>query len=141
MSVLSPSLIAAFRATHFRVFVSTDDTFTLRVDQFSAQLSQLYRQTGACNAAYLTAWNPYSAETATAVNHAQQAKLLEETRAAGHATLQGFGVDPSTDYPVEDHLLVLGMDRKAAIVCGMRYQQNSILWCGENATPELILLR
>ena len=140
-SELAPSLIAAFRATHYQVFTAQDSAFTMRIDQRCEALAQLHRKSGVACSAYLTAWNPYSAETPIELNHAQQKKLYDEMDAAGHQSMRGFGFDPENTSLGEQHLLVLGISRIDAIECGRRYQQNAIVWSGENAVPELILLR
>ena len=135
MSTLSLSLIAAYRATHFQVVVSPVDTITLQVDQRSEVLAALHHKNAVTSSAHMTAWNPLGIDTPININHAQQKKLASEMAVAGHVTLTGRGVDPEAIYRGEDHLLVLGISRAAAIACGHRYQQNAIVWCDEQASP------
>ncbi len=55
----SPDLIAAYRATLYRVD-DRDGPFTLRVDRESPELRDLLGRCGVDAAAFLTAWNPFS---------------------------------------------------------------------------------
>jgi len=55
---LSADLVAAYRATEYRV--SAQEPFTLHVDQHSKALAKLYRDTGNTRASFLTADNPFS---------------------------------------------------------------------------------
>ena len=66
MTNLPSDLIEAYRTTHFTVLEPR--SLTLRVGNHSAQLAELFEEMGVSSAGYLTAWNPYSAETSAADN-------------------------------------------------------------------------
>jgi hypothetical protein len=61
---LSADLVAAYRATEYRV--SVQEPFTLHVDQHSKALAKLYRDTGNTRASFLTADNPFSVPASAA---------------------------------------------------------------------------
>jgi hypothetical protein len=61
---LSADLVAAYRATEYRV--AAQEPFTLHVDQHSKALAQLYRDTGNSRASFMTAENPFSAPASAA---------------------------------------------------------------------------
>ncbi len=96
---LDEELIAAYRATEYRVFASPP--FVLRIGEHCAALDALLAGTGATGAAFLTAWNPYSEPAPLAVNVARQAELIDIVEARGwrHWPGEGRGADP--DWPPE----------------------------------------
>jgi hypothetical protein len=141
MSALSPDLIAAFRATDYRVYASPGPDFILRIGCRSSELAGLHAARGVTGSAHLTAWNPLSQSTAPETNRAAQERLLADLLALNAATLPGFGVNPAEDWPGEEHVLAIGLSRDAAIGLGQKYKQNAIVWSGADAIPELILLQ
>ena len=66
---------------------------------------------------------------------------LADLVAEGRVCLAGQGRHPDGGWPPEPSLLVLGLDRVAASELGRRWDQNAVVWVGEDATPELVLLR
>ncbi len=139
-SELKAALIAAYRATCFRV--DHDPPFTLTVDVHSPALELLLRSGEPAGAAYVTAWNPMGKELSLQENDRLQGLLVDELRATRLRWLSGAGTDPSGRWPHEEaSLLVLGIDRRAACALGRRHQQNAILWIGVDAVPRLVLLR
>jgi hypothetical protein len=83
MAVLSADLVAAYRATEYRV--AAEVPFTLHVDQHSAALAKLFRDTGNTQASFLTADNPFSvpaSERANRFKHALLRLLLRDSRLA-----------------------------------------------------------
>lgn len=138
-SNLQAELIKAYRKTEFRVLGSQN--FTLRVDTFSEPLCHLFEEMGVCTAAFLTAWNPYSAPTVLDDNRRAQTALRQKLAGDGYSTIDGFGVDPTSDWEGEDSVLILGMDLERAKYLGNELRQNAIVWVGEDAVPSLVLLR
>jgi hypothetical protein len=138
-SELPPGLIAAYEATEFRVFGA--HPFTLRIGTFSPELDAAFRRWGVSSAAFITAWNPRGEAYAADANAALQASLVEAIAAMGLQSLSGIGVDPTGDWPGEESLLVLGLDQVAASSLGAAFEQNAIVWVGQDANPQLILLR
>ena len=139
-SVLKSGLIAAYRATCFRV--DHDPPFTLTVDVRSPELDFLLCSGDYAGAAYVTAWNPLGEELSLEENERLQEALVEELRMTGLRWLTGAGTDPSGAWPHEEaSLLILGIDRRAACELGRRHGQNAILWIGTDGVPRLVLLR
>jgi hypothetical protein len=64
--------------------------------------------------------------------------LLAELGAGGYRLLPGRNEDPCGQWPVEESVLVLGMDLAAARDCAARYGQVAFLWTDAAATPQLI---
>ena len=134
------NLLAAYAATHFTV-TGTPTPFVLRVGQRSAELAAMYLADGVNCSAFLTAFNPTSVPQPEAINRASQERLETELTAMGLTVLAGFGEDPSGAWPGEASVLVLGMSRNEAERVGRAFGQLAIVWSGETAVPELVVLR
>jgi hypothetical protein len=138
-SDVSPSLIAAYNATRYRVF--TDEEFDLRIGQSSARLRDLYQNYGCLSAALITAWNPYSAATSEVDNVAAQGRLEGKLSAGSIPFIEAIGEDVEMKWPGEPSVLALGLNLDAAKSLGIEFLQNAIVWAGKNAAPQLVLLR
>lgn len=139
MSAISTSLRDAYRATHYRVLAP--QPFTLRIGVTSEALSDLYRGNHVREAAFLTAWNPFSVTASEVENCRAQRLLAERLGSVAVAVLPGLGIDPASGHPGEESLLALGLPRDSAIRLAQDFRQNALVWIGPDAMPELILLR
>ena len=139
MTNIPSDLIEAYSATHFTVLEPRP--LTLRVDHHSAELAKLLKEMGVSSAGYLTAWNPYSAETSAADNEAAQLSLIRSLSLEGYPTLKALGVDPAGEWPGEESVFVPGLDLERAKSLGVEFGQNAIVWAGPDAVPQLVLLR
>ena len=139
MTNIPSDLIEAYRTTHFTVLEPRP--LTLRVDHHSAELAELFKEMGVSSAGYLTAWNPYSAETSAADNEAAQLSLIRSLSLEGYPTLKALGVDPAGEWPGEESVFVPGLDLERAKSLGVEFGQNAIVWAGSDAVPQLVLLR
>jgi len=136
---LDEDLVGAYRATLYEVFGA--EGLTLRIGAACGELSRLMAEHGARCAAFVTACNPRSQALSEEVNRERGATLLADLVAEGRVCLAGQGRHPDGGWPPEPSLLVLGLDRVAASELGRRWDQNAVVWVGEDATPELVLLR
>jgi len=136
---LDDALLEAYRATHYEVFGV--EGLVLRVGVPSEELEGLMASHGVACAAFVTACNPLGEALGDEVNRARCADLLADLVAKGRDCLAGHGRHPDGGWEPEPSLLVLGLDRAAAEALGRRWEQNAIVWAGEDATPELLLLR
>lgn len=139
MDTIAPSTIDAYLETDYRVFAPLP--FVLRVGVANAALAALYRQYKADSGAFITACNPFSQISDDAVNSARQMELATDLKLRSLHYIDGAGVHMSGSWPEEPSFLVLGLALEAAKVLGKKYDQNAIVWCGADCTPELILLR
>jgi len=139
MTEIPSDLVEAYRATNFTVLEPR--SFTLRVNYQSSELAELYKQLKISTAAYLTAWNPYSAETSAADNEAAQLSLIRSLSLGGYPTLKALGVNPAGKWPGEESVFVPGLDLERAKSLGVEFGQNAIVWAGSDAVPQLVLLR
>ena len=138
-STVSEELREAYRATHFNVV--EPKPFTLRIGAFSPDLLALYDTHDVLSAAFLTAWNPFSAETARHDNEAAQKRLLARLEEMQTVVFSGIGEDASGQWPGEPSVLALGISRDQAVQLGNEFRQNAIVWIGEDCVPTLVFLR
>ena len=75
-STISPGTVAAYEATNYRVL--SDPPIVINIGQPNKLLGRLYEVYGCASAAFITAWNPFSAPTSTDANAAAQARFQEE---------------------------------------------------------------
>jgi hypothetical protein len=133
--VLSAELVAAYRATEYRVAAAVP--FTLHVDRHSEALAKLFHDTGNSRASFLTADNPFSvpaSENANRFKHVLLSFLLPESRLAVVAH------DPTGRWPDEHGFLVMGWSMRSVKALGHTFRQNAVLWVGKDAVPKLVLL-
>ena len=139
MSSISEELLAAYKAAQFHVFA--EQPFVLLIGEHSKELAVLHQASGVTSSAYITAYNALGKHCPDDENQAAQAHLVDAVSQLGLASVNGQGRDPQGQWPGEPSLLVLGCTNTQAEDLGRQYRQNAIVWCGDNAVPELIVLR
>ncbi len=139
LSELDDALIAAYRATCYRVLAPIP--FDMTVGVHSPAFAALMQSAGVRAAAFVTAWNPRGETWALAANRARQHALRAELQELGLQCIEGFGAYAGNVTQGEESLLVLGLERRAACSLGTRHEQNAIVWSGSDAVPRLLLLR
>lgn len=137
--MVTPDLLAAYHATHYRVQHSAG-AFTLRTGKASPELAQLLAATGSECAAFITACNPYSLPLSAEDNAAAQRQLEQELRQHGYQPIPAIGLDPAGEWQGEESFLVPGLALEDAKTLGRQYAQNAILWMERSSTPQLVLL-
>jgi len=138
-SRVAPTLIAAYRATHYCVN-GVSPPFLLRVDEVNADLAACHLARAVESSAFLTAWNPGSRPMVDEDNALAQDRLRRTLEARGYALLEGLGVDPTGQWAGEESFLVLGIGREAACELGREFRQHGIVWSGADAVPHLVML-
>lgn len=138
-SILEPDLILAYKATNFHV--KADPAFILNVGKVSDELKSLYKKYNISNAAFITAWNPYSKSLSDDENRVGNEQLKNELNIRSLNFIDGFGQDPQGQWAGEDSFLVLGINLEASKKLGIQFAQNAIVWSDTDAVPKLILLR
>jgi hypothetical protein len=137
---LDPTLVQAYRRTRYSAGLD-GEAIVLRVDVPSPVMAAAIAAGGAPGAAFITAENPYSTQSAAHDNAASQALLKSELAALGATVFEGVGQGDDPTWPGEASYLAVGISRDQACLLGRKYQQNAIVWIGANGTPELVLLR
>ena len=121
--------------------VHADPVFTLRIGIQSAELMALHKSLGKVCSTFITAWNPWSQQVDCTENRSLNSFLSKELDNLGLPYIEGFGQHPSNAWPGEESFLVFGLPLDESKALGSRYEQNALIWCGEDATPQLILLK
>lgn len=115
--------------------------FSLKIGQPSEPLLQLYKQHRCDCAAFITACNPFSQNLTPAVNAQRHLDLIAALTSRSLNFVEGIGVGQDPVWPGESSCLIFGLALEASRVLGRKFKQNAIVWCGQEAIPELVLLR
>ena len=115
--------------------------FSLKIGQPSESLLQLYKQHHCDCAAFITACNPFSQNLAPAVNAQRHLDFMADLGSSSLIFVEGIGIGQDPDWPGEASCLIFGLALDASRVLGHKFNQNAIVWCAQDAKPELVLLR
>lgn len=138
-SAIDPDTHRAYEETHYRVF--GDVPMTLHIGVANPLLADLHRAFRVNCSAFVTAVNPFSTLTDETTNARRQTTLADELSHSGLKFIDGMGEHPSGKWPGEPSFLILGLPLDATKRLGIQHEQNAIVWCSENAVPQLFLLR
>jgi hypothetical protein len=110
------------------VVQTADQDIVLRVGSASPQLASLMRGYEVNSAAYLTAFNPFSAVSSAQENELNQSALTADIRSLGLKCILGEGRDVANLWASEASALALGISFQSAELLAERYKQNAFLW-------------
>ena len=112
----------------------------MKVGESSAELVEWF-QTNDHQAAYITAWNPFGKRISDNENYVAEQKLIAEIESRNLFYLTGESIDPSGLWVNEPSLLVFGITLESTKELVKRYRQDGFIYIGNDAKPQLILLR
>lgn len=138
-SPIGGALVQIYLDTDYHV--QADPPFVLKVGEANLALAQLYAEHHVNCAAYLTACNPISQIVDGLDNGERHPLLIKELHKRSLQFREGQGQDRWGRWPPESGCLVLALELEAAKALARRFDQNAMVWCGPNVTPELVLLR
>jgi hypothetical protein len=133
---ISAALTVAYFETDYMVL--EPHRFTLKIGAQCLDILRVFEEQGCSNAAFLTAWNPYSELKSDRENKAAQQRLENGLDRNSYVLFQGIGNDPSGKWPGEPSVLVLGISREEASRFGSEFRQNAFVWIGSDGIPELV---
>ena len=107
-------LVWAYRNASYVVSVSSQEII-LKVDQANPELSALMKGSGVKNAAFLTAYNPFSQKLTFEENQRRHGRLVAAVNYLGLEFFPGEGRDDSGRWPSERSILVLGIELEDAV--------------------------
>jgi hypothetical protein len=139
-SEIDPQKIRAYLATHYRVG-HTDDCPVLRIGKTCAELGPLFTAHKVDCAGFLTAYNPRGTQQSDLTNEASHRLLHAQLSALSLTLIEGSGSEPGTNWPAERSYFALGLTRDAASDFGRAFDQDAIVWVGDDLVPQLVLLR
>jgi hypothetical protein len=128
-------LINAYLETDY--FIS-NFKMQLKIGIKSIELEEIFKLSNVKSASYITAYNSYSKILGIAENKKRNEDLCLLCK--DYTCIEGNGKHPSNKWEGEPSFLFLGMDLETAKEIGKKYEQNAILWIGEDFIPKLILL-
>jgi hypothetical protein len=132
------ALVAAYQSAEYAV--CTDTEFVMLVDTYSPSLQRTMTEKQFTQAAFITAFNPYSEMLDVSENLKRHNALSKELNDLGFDFLQGIGRDKDGQWQGEKSVLVLNITNDTAKFLGNKYGQNAIIWIEEDAIPQLLLL-
>lgn len=143
-----PDLDRAYRRARYRVF-GPGGVITLQVGRHEPALATILCPTRAqppgpgvrrdgTAAALITACNPHSRLADPATNDAAEAALVSRISAAALPHFRSVALDPDGQWPAEPGLLILGIERRAAVAVARDFGQNALLWIDARCIPELV---
>ena len=135
---IDKSLLTAYLNAEYVVFAQPE--FIMHVDEYSEALHDLLQVKSYCQAAFITADNPFSHALCESQNSVRQAALKQDLQSLGLPFIDGVGTDKHGDWPAEKSFLVFDVDKRTAIKLAVKYEQNAILWIDETAVPQLTVI-
>ena len=138
-SLISLETVQAYRETEFRVF--TENLLVLKISIKSEDLLALYKDKRSETCAFVTACNPIGELLNDEQNSNLQKQLEEEIKFRGLNFIPGEGKHPIGDWPAESSFLIFDLSLESAKTLGRKFNQNAVVWCDQDAIPQLILLR
>jgi hypothetical protein len=139
MADLTPAaLLAAYRNAVYSVHADGREV-QFRVNERCPQLDEVLAALGAQSAAFITAANPRSQPFSDTENAQRNAQLASDLAHAGFHYLLGEGRDPTGQWPPEQSLLVVNIERAAASVLARQHGQYGWVLLRPGQPPELVL--
>ncbi len=132
-------LLDAYQSAEYHV--DAVQPFMLKIGIYSHELKYLLESSKQKCAAFITAYNPGSIELPEEINQARNQKLEALIQSMGYSYLHGVGQCVGDHWAGEASLLILGMDKDTASEVGKQVEQNAIVWCADDAVPQLVLLK
>lgn len=101
-------------------------------------MDHLFEKTGATTAAYITAWNPYSAELPLAENRRRNRLLLLELHTVCTHLFEGVGNGSDSTWRPEESYLATGISLESALELAQKFEQNAIVWIEKGQKARLL---
>jgi hypothetical protein len=131
------SLVEAFHKTSYTVH-APDGDFTLRIGEHSAALQKLMQSEEIHCCALLTAYNPGAQPVDSQANAANQRQLEQAVDALEVPHYRGKNVPADRTGPIEQSVLLLGIDRQRAYQLALQLRQLAFVYADARAVPELV---
>jgi hypothetical protein len=137
---LAAEIWSSYLATNY-VVNNRGREVIIRPGYKSRDVDGLLARCGVRDAAFVTAWNPYSRLLSISLNRERQRHLEKQLLRMGLRYLKGEGRGEIGAWPPEESALVLGATREIAKAIGRRWQQNAIVFVRLRHKAELIMLQ
>ncbi|HLP82230.1 MAG TPA: DUF3293 domain-containing protein [Nitrosomonas sp.] len=138
-SRVSDDLITNYLQTDYQIFIH-NDPISLRINHYSPQLAHLLKTAQQPYGAIISAYNPRS-QLQNDENNARAHQLLRDYLSnRNYSIAASLHKDPLGKWPIEKGFFVIGLNLENACSIGQQFNQNAIVWIGNDAIPGLILL-
>ena len=134
--------VRAYRASDYRIGdIGQSPDIVLSPGLRCEALARFFLHKGVNCGALITAYNPLGVQLSDELNATAHERLGGMLTVLGKEIFEGSGSEEGSDWPAEKSYFALGLIREDAIGIGRLCEQDAIIWIGENAVPELVLLR
>lgn len=130
-------LAEAYRTTTFRVLASAGPV-DIHIGQICRDLDALLCHEGVYSWAFLTASSPGGRALPAAENRRRNRALRHRLAAIGVPVRTGLGIGADPNWPPEDSLLALGLDRPTAAAIGAEFGQHAVVAGDRGSSAELL---
>lgn len=130
-------LIAAYLDTNY-VVCEGDNRLVIRIQERNHELDEFLDKHGVREWVFITAFNPFSQQLSDEENKNRQSELCVYLESRELNYVPGFGEASDGSWIPEPSLLVLGIDREAAIELARKLEQNAIVVGNKGGKPELV---
>ena len=134
---LTPELLAAYRATEYRV--QGDRPFCIRIGRASPEADRWLVEKGLETWGFITACNPFSRSLSDSENAERQLELRQELIRRGLPPISALGIDPHGAWPGEPSFWVMGISRRDLLELGTSFGQFAVVFGDRDAVAELLV--
>ncbi len=133
---MDKALLLAYKNTSYNVY---EPKISIRIGALNRDLDNLLHSYDCKTYAFITAYNPFSAEKTWEENQKLNDSLYLELKDQ-YRLIEGEGVGEDSSWESEKSFLILGIGYDDAKAVGIKYSQNAIVFGRIGEEPELIVL-
>jgi uncharacterized protein len=136
--MIPQSLLNAYQKTHYNVYLSSDENYTISVGECSPQTDQLCAQFQVNSWVFFTACNPQSVQQSHAQNRQAMNSLLNQLEQDEQHHIRAEGRAEADDWPPEQSVLLIGANREYGLMLGLQFCQNAFVYGERGEKAELV---
>ena len=134
---IEESLIQAYKKTNYYVYYDSE-LIIINIGLKNQKLLKLFKDKKLTSASIITAYNPFSEIKTEEQNSLAQLKLKESIVDSNLSFINAMGKDAQHKWPNEASYFIEDITKIEAKKLGKEFNQNAIVWIGENIMPELV---
>ncbi|WMX15751.1 MULTISPECIES: DUF3293 domain-containing protein [unclassified Aureispira] len=129
----------AYLSTTYEVY-NQEEIYQLRIKKENELFLSFCEREGIKTWAIITAYNPYSKECSLEMNQANNEQLKQTLIDTKCIFFEANGVPDNSSWEAEKSYFVCNLSLESGKEIGRQYQQNAIVYGGENRAPQLVWL-
>jgi len=137
MGTFSPELLDAYKRTKF-IVDQPDGEIIIRHGRRNHDIDKMLSKHAVRSGTFITAHNPHPQRLSDDENHNRHLSLIADIEKQGFPYFTGRGIG-ADNWPAEESLFVLGMNRDPASMLGRKYGQLAIVWVETGRAAEVVL--